>query len=221
MTRFTQNRKFHPAAPGEIFETSGGSMHIRAEGWAGVYTISQDEDEVGVLAGCSYEPFTVEVPAGRFAIKCAGDVYIAYDAVVQPTYEPTGEVFTTLDRPSPMSPEMQAIHRLARQNELEREATRNQLTRMRDENARLHSKLSGREDSVVLEEASEADEEEVADDVLTSGRDAEEQVGAKDAAVSDATGDGDSDGLQPKRAKTPRKRAPSDPKKGAKRNAEA
>jgi len=65
-----------------------------------------------------------------FTVLTNGDFYWLNPAVDQSYSKQYPDVkFTSLDRPSPMSPEMRAIHEMQRRNELERDRFREQVER--------------------------------------------------------------------------------------------
>lgn len=112
------------------------------------------ESEAGVFSGC-----------GKFDGLVKGDVHIYSDDRVwlkggarnQLAQKTSDEIFTTLDRPAPMSPEMAAIRRMQRANELERERTRARLIelerRNNERNISAVQESAATETSEVLEDA--------------------------------------------------------------------
>lgn len=66
---------------------------------------------------------------GECHFQCDGAIWLRPSSRVQERMKVSTEIFTTLDRPAPMSPEMQAIHRMMRRNEIERERDRQEMER--------------------------------------------------------------------------------------------
>jgi len=64
---------------------------------------------------------------GECHFQCNGAIWLRPSSRVQERLKASTEIFTTLDRPAPMSPEMQAIHRMMRRNEMERERDRQEM----------------------------------------------------------------------------------------------
>jgi len=79
-------------------------------------------------------------------------VWIRFPEIDQTALKTTDQTFTTLDRPEPLSPEMLAIQRLMRRNELDREEQRRDMERIID--ARLHSPPSGKDKRAASEDTS-------------------------------------------------------------------
>lgn len=98
------------------------SVILRADQLCKVYAIT--EEGIALLVGhfTGEEKVTVVDPYfKRLEYKSKGNVWVRDLAVNQSRGRDTDVVFTTLDRPAKLSPEMQAIQRLARQNEIMRE----------------------------------------------------------------------------------------------------
>ena len=64
---------------------------------------------------------------GECHFQCDGAIWLRPSSRVQERLKASTEIFTTLDRPAPMSPEMQAIQRMMRRNEIERERDRQEM----------------------------------------------------------------------------------------------
>jgi len=64
---------------------------------------------------------------GEISFSCASDVWLRPSSRVQERLQKSTEIFTSLDRPSPLTPEMQAIHRMMRRNEMDRERDRQEM----------------------------------------------------------------------------------------------
>jgi len=64
---------------------------------------------------------------GEITFKCPSVVWLRPSTRVQERLQRSTEVFTSLDRPAPMSPEMIAIQRMMRKNEIDRERDRQEM----------------------------------------------------------------------------------------------
>lgn len=73
--------------------------------------------------------FEINAPSGYIRLSCAGRIWVDFNSAQQKVVRMTDEVYTTLDRPAPLSPEMAAIQRLMRQNEIAREQDRDEMLR--------------------------------------------------------------------------------------------
>lgn len=117
---FRQHHKFQLVQKDKSYEQlSNGTMAVRSEGPAYVYAQIGESEEI--LLGYGSEPFEIQMYPCFFRVACEGDVWIAPNNIEQSMFKVSDEVFTTLDRPAPLSPEMLAIQRMIRHNELERE----------------------------------------------------------------------------------------------------
>ncbi|AXL15499.1 hypothetical protein [Microviridae sp.] len=133
MRKFRNNETWHEVQ--EAF-TVEGQFHfkIRATGPCTLLEMRKDQtdypvgfankEEIELQFPPQYEPRTILIEAAKTT-----RVFISHRPIQGLSERVSLEKFTTLDRPSPLSPEMAAIHRLARKNELEREAQRNEMER--------------------------------------------------------------------------------------------
>jgi len=64
---------------------------------------------------------------GECIFECETDIWVMPSTRVQERLQRSTEIFTSLDRPAPMSPEMLAIERMMRKNEIERERDRQEM----------------------------------------------------------------------------------------------
>lgn len=101
-------------------------VRVRAEQQCRLFVEFDGEE---VLAGLGVGHIDLEVVDGVLRVESKGRVWVSVEARSQKTLRPTTEVYTTLDRPEPLSPEMAAIYRLSRQNELARERDRAEMER--------------------------------------------------------------------------------------------
>ena len=107
----------------EVLPYEGGiSFHIRTENPCVV------KNEYGLILGFGTGQQEIAVTGtGEITFKCKGDIWLRPSSRVQERLQASPEIFTSLDRPSPLSPEMQAIHRMMRRNEIEREKDRQEM----------------------------------------------------------------------------------------------
>lgn len=117
---FRHHHKFQKVDKAKSYKQfSNGTMAVRSELPAYVYLQGEEGEET--LIGYGSEPFEVQMQPGYFRVASEGDVWIAPNNIDQEMFKVSNEIFTTLDRPAPLSPEMLAIQRMIRQNELDRE----------------------------------------------------------------------------------------------------
>ena len=112
------------------------TFHLRSDKAATVYWMRENKDEIPVCYA-NHEETIVCLPRDNstrlFRIEApkAAKVFIYYKKLPAIHQRVITEKFTTLDRPTPLSPEMQAVRRMMRQNELERERLRHDMARER------------------------------------------------------------------------------------------
>lgn len=83
------------------------------------------------LVGYGDQPFEVPMRAGHWRVECEKRAWVIPPQAMQTVFTESDETYTTLDRPAALSPEMAAISRMMRANEIERERTRLQMESMR------------------------------------------------------------------------------------------
>ena len=191
-------------------QTAKGTVAVRSETTSYLYFWETDPKEE-ILAGYGDEPFDVELTPGYFRIACDNRAWIAPQQVNQLQERSTDEVFTTLDRPSPLSPEMLAIQRMMRANEIEREKMRERIENAERKNAELHAEQLGRQDNVVLEPYPEEEETPPQPDDTESAADTEtpsDEIPEQEADVVPSRGK--------KRSDTQRSRSTNPRSKGTK-----
>lgn len=131
-------------------------VRFRSEAKARVYAAFEedfsDEQLVGVFEG-ELEVRCRRGDPNRLRIATEGRVWTAYTSLEQVAVRQSDEIFTTLDRPAPMSPEMRAVHEMMRRNEIERE-------RMREAMERDHNERLQRVERALAARASRSDEKE-------------------------------------------------------------
>lgn len=103
------------------------ALRVRADELARVYAVDQEGE--ALLVGYGIGQLEITAPAGYREVRCIceGNVWLQQIARDQTVFASSDLVFTTLDRPPALSPEMQAIQRLSRANELWRERLRAEL----------------------------------------------------------------------------------------------
>lgn len=154
MQIFRNHSRFAEVSTNEAYEQAViGLLSFRSDGFCYVYWTGKRDDEE-ILVGYGQEPFEIEMHPGQFRVASDNRVWIAQRGIQQFTEAASDEVFTTLDRPAPLSPEMAAIARLVRQNELERQVMRSRFEAVELNNAELRMQQSRREDKLdVVEDA--------------------------------------------------------------------
>ena len=157
---------------GDTVEVQGGqSVALRSETKALIYV----ETESGrILAAiCESETELTITEDGVFSYDSDGVVYVKPKAKQQVRQASSDEKFTTLDRPAPMSPEMLAIQRLMKKNELEREKQRERMDAIERRHAAERS-------SAKVRQTAEKAEDSVRENAERSAPDAQEREGEDD-----------------------------------------
>lgn len=153
MEHFRNHELFREAETDTSYEqAANGLLNFRSESACFVYWQSEQTNEE-ILAGYGSATFEIEMPPGHFIVRSEGRVWIAQNAINQLVEATSEEVFTTLDRPAPLSPEMAAIARFVRQNEIEREKIRETVENVERDNAELRRQRSGNKDRTQMEDS--------------------------------------------------------------------
>jgi len=180
----------------EVLPFDGGiSFHVRTE------TPCVIKNEFGLILGFGTGQQEVAVTGkGEITFKCKSDIWLRPSSRVQERLQASPEIFTTLDRPAPMSPEMQAIHRMMRRNELEREKDRQEMEKRfadrsredtRSEPSKDARKASTKEKDEVLED-SERGDSSPEDEASNPSKDAAAVGVSKSKGTSNGGGSADS-----------------------------
>jgi len=107
-----------------------GRVTMRASEQTSVYEADDETGEGATLVALFTGEVRVTITKPCLQVLTEGEFYW-YDPAVDQTARKTSDlVFTTLDRPSPLSPEMLAIQQLMRRNEIERDHTRAEMERL-------------------------------------------------------------------------------------------
>lgn len=105
-----------------VFAEETRRLRVMSEKEARVYCASQPDEGDDRLVKIGIGEFEVKLPRGAFVrFESEGRVWIKLTARAQDREKASNEVFTSLDRPAPMSPEMQMMMRFQRQNEIARQ----------------------------------------------------------------------------------------------------
>jgi len=144
MKRFTANGPFDLWKDKEKCYFEGTqNITLRAEEMARIYSSATKTFKNEVLVAMGEGEFDLKVRANRYyRFQSEGRVWLGIEIRDQ-TVEQSEETFTTLDRPSALSPEMRAIHELTKRNELERELDRQKMERSFNERMQLLANQSG------------------------------------------------------------------------------
>jgi len=104
---------------------AGVTLEVRSETPVTVTTTD------GLLVGAGEYSCACEVTGdGKLTFKSESEVFIKPSARVQDRIAQSEETFTSLDRPAPLTPEMLAISRMLRQNEIQRERDRERMEKL-------------------------------------------------------------------------------------------
>ena len=84
-------------------------------------------NEFGLIVGFGKGEQEITVTGkGEISFQCDSPIWLRPASKIQERLQNSKEIFTTLDRPAPMSPEMAAIYRMQRKNEMQRERDRHE-----------------------------------------------------------------------------------------------
>jgi len=159
------------------------------------------KNEFGLILGFGTGHQEIVVTGqGEITFSCPSDIWLRPSSRVQERLQKSTEIFTSLDRPSPLTPEMQAIHRMMRRNEIDRLRDREEMEkRFADrsrENARSEPsgdapKASATETEEVLENVERSDIS-TQDKQPKAGNDAQADRVPRKASSSDTSSTADS-----------------------------
>jgi len=163
----------------EVLPFEGGiSFHLRTA------TPCLVTNEFGLILGYDLGQQEILVTGkGEVRFQCETEIWLRPSSRVQERIQASTEIFTSLDRPSPLTPEMQAIHRMMRRNEIERERDRQEMEKRFADRTRNDDRPEPRK---ALEKTSANEKEKVRDDAAGGGVDPEnkEPDTGKDASAS-------------------------------------
>jgi len=153
----------------EVLPFKGGiSFHTRT---SVTLTVT---DHMGLLIALGDGEQEIRVTgSGELKFDCDGPIWLKPSARVQERLQSSTEIFTTLDRPAPLSPEMLAIERMMRRNELQREQDRQEMEQRFADRLR---EQSGRKLEPPAPKASADKKEAVRDDPGPGGDDTPKQI---------------------------------------------
>ena len=119
---------FASVPSGDVLQlTSKQRLTVRCENFALVYGSDNPKFKDETMLGGGSIQFEIMAGPGFVRFETEGRIWIDNNCADQLITKTTEEVFTSLDRPSPLTPEMAAIHRMMRQNEIAREHDRAQM----------------------------------------------------------------------------------------------
>lgn len=108
-----------------------GRTRMRASAPCSVFEVMADGTEV--LVAHFEGEIRAAITGEAVRVETDGTFQFLDPCVNQIAHKTTNEVFTSLDRPSPLSPEMLAVQQMMRRNEIERDLMRQQMEKFRDE----------------------------------------------------------------------------------------
>jgi len=133
MIRVNENRDWELVTTG--FQIDGAFRVVfRAEGETRLYTQKEEDGDDTFL--CSFtgdcevlidRPYTV-----LLQVVSETRVWVSGFSKHKTSFKVSDRVFTSLDRPPPMSPEMRAVHEITKRNEIERQRMWNEMERKVD-----------------------------------------------------------------------------------------
>lgn len=138
-------QEIDPAAPFRI--THETTLRLRCDEFTTVL-ITQEDDQ-SILAGQGQGELELRIKiSGVVEFVTKGRVWHFASVAAQTTKATSDEIFTTLDRPSPLSPEMAAIQRMMKQNEISRDHDREMMRQMINASQRSNVRTNDKNDVV-------------------------------------------------------------------------
>ncbi|AXL15622.1 hypothetical protein [Microviridae sp.] len=138
-----------------------GRVTVRASERCTIYEADNPEGENANMVAIFEGETTVRLTQPFVQILTEGDFWWFDRAINQTNKKSTDIVYTSLDRPAALSPEMLAIQQMVRKNDLEREQMRQEMERLvYDRNDRLHAaprKSSGTKEETPTSEPEETE----------------------------------------------------------------
>lgn len=134
LKRFISPDQFRPWPKTTALPIPGHqNIIVRSEAREMVYWAPTKKSKRPILAGGGLEEFELTVNGGFLFHRAEHGMWFYDKSKDQKTVRISDETFTSLDKPAPMSPEMMAIHRLQKRNEMAREQQMRQIERLHDE----------------------------------------------------------------------------------------
>lgn len=180
-----QQGQFAPLKSKEILGLTGRTrITVRCEKPALAYHSEAEDFSEEVMVGGGAIQFETTCYGGFVRVQSSGRVWVDFNIAPQRLAASDDVIFTTLDRPAPLSPEMAAIQRFMRQNELERERDRNIMMKgLRDAETRRNDTPGTPQPGGGQAQAET--EDEVVEDTSGGPPDTGEQADASDIVVPD------------------------------------
>lgn len=176
-------REIDPAAP---IEVTSVAVMLRCEEFASVL-LAQDDGQTVLIGQGQGELELVADLEGTVEIVTKGRVW-AFEAARQQFRPKTSDhIFTSLDRPSPLSPEMYAIQRMMRLNEINREKDRVMMRQMMDERDAKSRDVIDTDDSEPSPDGKTAPKKTDGDKAKRGETDAKQSESDADQKSSDAS----------------------------------
>lgn len=148
--------RMQPVDTSEAYrQDATGEITLVSEQEMLVYWIDPQGEEF--LAGRGVD-IDVTIPVGSWRCKSEGRVWAVQTARTQLSERTSDDVFTSLDRPAALSPEMAAVHRMMRRNEIERENQRAHFEQLSNQLTALRSHPADVPESAASEEGEEPDD---------------------------------------------------------------
>ena len=124
MRSFTFGR-FIPLDPDQVVGLNGKSrVTVRSEAASSAFWSGDKSFDFEFLLGGGAIEYEVNAFGGFLRVVSSGRVWVDFHVADQRVERLDQAIFTTLDRPAPLSPEMAAIQRIMRRNEIDRERDR-------------------------------------------------------------------------------------------------
>ena len=132
--RNKRNEYFGPMDPKRtLFNEGQNTLTFRSERMLRIYASKHRDFADEVLIGLAEGEQIVDAPPRQYIrFESEGRIWMQQTRREQ-TFEGTDETYATLDRPAPLSPEMQMIQRMMMKNQRERDADRRAIEELRRE----------------------------------------------------------------------------------------
>lgn len=116
-----------------------GRVNVRCTERCAVYQAANEQGDDAVLVAMFEGAATLRITQPYVRIDTEGDFWWQDRTIDQTVERSSDVVYTSLDRPSPLSPEMLAIQQMVKRNQIERDQTLEQMQRLHDATLQLRN----------------------------------------------------------------------------------
>jgi len=147
MNRFVTKKGWAALERGSLLSMHGRrKLTVRCNMETDIYLVGEDLEPLLVGRGLGEIELDIH-PDGDLRFDTDGHVWVLEPEQNQDRRQLSDTVYTSLDRPPPLSPEMAAIQRMMRQNELERERDREMMKELQNDRRRMAARSSSESSS--------------------------------------------------------------------------